>query len=178
MERSQNEMAPVTWIRRGKYRFHDHDKLAHYANAATDIEYRFPFGFKELEGIHSRTDYDLGHHQKYSGNKIQELHRKGGVIRPGHVIETSIGVYNVPAGYGRIILGRGTEKGRRFFRYPRCTEAACLPCSRQACRDAPCQEGRVLPEIAEKIVHNLKFEFNCQYDDKDSIIRRYRRRTQ
>ena len=53
------------------YRFHDHDKLAHYANAATDIEYNFPFGFKEVEGIHSRTDFDLGNHQKFSGKKIQ-----------------------------------------------------------------------------------------------------------
>ena len=54
-----------------RYRFHDHDKLAHYANAATDIEYNFPFGFKEVEGIHSRTDFDLGNHQKFSGKKIQ-----------------------------------------------------------------------------------------------------------
>ena len=54
-----------------KYRYHDHEKLAHYANAATDIEFEMPFGFKEVEGIHSRTDFDLSQHEKFSGKKIQ-----------------------------------------------------------------------------------------------------------
>ncbi len=74
------------------YRFHDHDKLAHYANAATDIEYNFPFGFKEVEGIHSRTDFDLGNHQKFSGKKIQYFDPETGESYVPYVVETSIGV--------------------------------------------------------------------------------------
>ena len=74
------------------YRFHDHTKLAHYANAATDIEYRFPFGFKEVEGIHSRTDYDLRQHQQYSGRKMQYFDPEKSESYVPYVIETSIGV--------------------------------------------------------------------------------------
>ncbi len=80
-------------------RFHDHDKLAHYANAATDIEYNFPFGFKEVEGIHSRTDFDLGNHQKFSGKKIQYFDPETGESYVPYVVETSIGCRpHVPAG--------------------------------------------------------------------------------
>ena len=75
-----------------KYRFHDHEKLAHYANAATDIEFEFPFGFKELEGIHSRTDFDLGNHQKFSGRKIQYFDPETGESYTPYVVETSIGL--------------------------------------------------------------------------------------
>ena len=74
------------------YRFHDHTKLAHYANAATDIEFKFPFGFKEVEGIHSRTDYDLKQHQEYSGKKMQYFDPEKGESYVPFVIETSIGV--------------------------------------------------------------------------------------
>ena len=74
------------------YRFHDHEKLAHYANAATDIEYNFPFGFKEVEGIHSRTDFDLGNHQKFSGKKITYFDPETGESYVPYVVETSIGV--------------------------------------------------------------------------------------
>ena len=74
------------------YRFHDHEKLAHYANAATDIEFNFPFGFKELEGIHSRTNFDLGNHQKFSGKKIEDFDPEEGTSYTPFVIETSIGV--------------------------------------------------------------------------------------
>ena len=75
-----------------KYRFHDHEKLAHYANAATDIEFRFPFGFKEVEGIHSRTDFDLKRHQEFSGKKIQYFDPELNESYVPYVIETSIGV--------------------------------------------------------------------------------------
>ena len=75
-----------------KYRFHDHDKLAHYANAATDIEFEMPFGFKEVEGIHSRTDFDLSQHEKYSGKKIQYFDPELNKSYVPYVIETSIGV--------------------------------------------------------------------------------------
>ena len=75
-----------------KYRFHDHDKLAHYANAATDIEFEMPFGFKEVEGIHSRTNFDLSQHEKYSGKKIQYFDPELNQSYTPYVIETSIGV--------------------------------------------------------------------------------------
>ena len=74
------------------YRFHEHDKLAHYANAAVDVEYRFPFGFKEVEGIHSRTDFDLSQHQKFSGKKITYFDPELNESYVPFVVETSIGV--------------------------------------------------------------------------------------
>ena len=74
-----------------KYRFHDHEKLAHYANAASDIEYQFPFGFKEVEGIHSRTDFDLKAHQEYSGRKVQYFDPAINESYTPFVVETSIG---------------------------------------------------------------------------------------
>src|SRR5690606_29638925 len=74
------------------YRFHDHDKLAHYADAAADIEFKFPFGFKELEGIHSRTDFDLSNHEKYSGKKLQYFDPELNESYVPYVVETSIGV--------------------------------------------------------------------------------------
>ena len=78
-----------------KYRYHDHEKLAHYANAATDIEYEMPFGFKEVEGIHSRTDFDLSQHEKFSGKKIQYFDPELNKSYTPYVIETSIGVDRV-----------------------------------------------------------------------------------
>ncbi|MBK7478335.1 MAG: glycine--tRNA ligase [Bacteroidales bacterium] len=137
------------------YRFHDHTKLAHYANAATDIEYRFPFGFKEVEGIHSRTDYDLSQHQQFSGKKIQYFDPERGESYVPYVIETSIGV------------------DRMFLQVLSASYAACLAPVKLAVMPLVKKDG--LPEIAEKIVQDLRFEFNCQYDDKDSIGRRYRR---
>ncbi|MFZ2339046.1 MAG: glycine--tRNA ligase [Bacteroidales bacterium] len=157
------------------YRFHDHIKLAHYANAATDIEYKFPFGFKEVEGIHSRTDYDLSQHQKFSGKKMQYFDPEKGESYIPYVIETSIGVDRmflqvISAAYFEEELKKenGTTDTRVVLRLP-----ACLAPVKLAVMPLVKKDG--LPEIAEKIVHNLKFEFNCQYDDKDSIGRRYRR---
>ena len=157
------------------YRFHDHEKLAHYANAATDIEFRFPFGFKEVEGIHSRTDYDLSQHQKYSGKKIQYFDPEKGESYVPYVIETSIGVDRMflqvmAASYWEEELKKedGSSDTRVVLRLP-----AFLAPVKLAVMPLVKKDG--LPEIAEKIVHNLKFEFNCQYDDKDSIGRRYRR---
>ena len=157
------------------YRFHDHVKLAHYANAATEIEYKFPFGFKEVEGIHSRTDYDLSQHQKYSGKKIQYFDPEKGESYVPYVIETSIGVDRMflqvmAASYWEEELKKedGSSDTRVVLRLP-----AFLAPVKLAVMPLVKKDG--LPEIAEKIVHNLKFEFNCQYDDKDSIGRRYRR---
>ncbi len=157
------------------YRFHDHTKLAHYANAATDIEYRFPFGFKEVEGIHSRTDFDLRQHQDYSGKKMQYFDPEKGHSYIPYVIETSIGLDRT---FLQVIAASLTEEEvkkeegvsdtRVLLRLPSFlapVKLAVLPLVRK--------DG--LPEIAEKIISDLRFDFNCQYDDKDSIGRRYRR---
>ncbi len=159
----------------GNYRFHDHTKLAHYADAATDIEYRFPFGFKEVEGIHSRTDYDLSQHQKFSGKKIQYFDPERGESYVPYVVETSIGVDRMflqvlSASYAEEVLAKedGSSDTRVVLRLP-----ACLAPVKLAVMPLVKKDG--LPERAEKIVQDLRFEFNCQYDDKDSIGRRYRR---
>jgi glycyl-tRNA synthetase len=157
------------------YRFHDHTKLAHYANAATDIEFKFPFGFKEVEGIHSRTDYDLKQHQEYSGKKMQYFDPEKGESYVPYVIETSIGVDRmflqvISASYFEEELKKedGSTDTRIVLRLPSFLAPVKLAVMPLVKKDG-------LPEIAEKIVHDLKFDFNCQYDDKDSIGRRYRR---
>lgn len=157
------------------YRFHDHVKLAHYANAATDIEYKFPFGFKEVEGIHSRTDFDLSQHQKYSGKKIQYFDPEKGESYVPFVIETSIGVDRmflqvISASYAEEELKKedGSSDSRVVLRLPSYLAPVKLAVMPLVKKDG-------LQEIAEKIVSDLKFNFNCQYDDKDSIGRRYRR---
>jgi len=157
------------------YRFHDHDKLAHYANAAADIEYKFPFGFKEVEGIHSRTDFDLRQHQEYSGKKMQYFDPDKNESYIPYVIETSIGVDRmflqvIAASYFEEDLTKedGVPDSRVVFRLPAVlapVKLAVLPLVRK--------DG--LPEISRKIVDELRFDFNCQYDEKDSIGRRYRR---
>ena len=154
-----------------KYRFHDHDKLAHYANAATDIEFEFPFGFKELEGIHSRTDFDLGNHQRMSGRKIQYFEPEMGESYVPYVIETSIGVDRtvlavLSSAYKEEEL-EGGEK-RVVLSLPPAlapVKAAVLPLVKK--------DG--LPEKAREIMQALRVDFNCQYDEKDAIGRRYRR---
>lgn len=152
------------------YRFHDHDKLAHYANAATDIEYRMPFGFKEVEGIHSRTDFDLSQHQKYSGKKIQYFDPELNESYVPYVIETSIGVDRM---FLSILAGAYCEETvdndtRVVLKIPAVlapVKVAVLPLVKK--------DG--LPDKAREIVNSIKLEFNCQYDEKDSIGKRYRR---
>lgn len=155
----------------GKYRFHDHQKLAHYANAATDIEFEFPFGFKELEGIHSRTDFDLSQHQKYSGKKIQYFDPERNESYTPYVIETSIGLDRTflalySTAYTEEKLEGGEE--RVVLKLPAFlspVKLAVLPLIKK--------DG--LPEKAREIMNSLKLDFNCQYDEKDSIGKRYRR---
>ena len=141
------------------YRFHDHEKLAHYANAACDIEFRMPFGFKEVEGIHSRTDFDL------------KQHEKTGESYTPYDIETSIGVdrmflsvmchsyceEQLPGGETRVVLKLPAALAP--------TKLAVLPLVK---KDS-------LPEQARAIMNELRFHFNCKYDEKDSIGKRYRR---
>jgi len=157
------------------YRFHDHEKLAHYANAASDIEYRFPFGFKEVEGIHSRTDFDLKQHQEYSGKKMQFFDPEKNESYVPYVIETSIGVDRmflqvISASYFEEDLTKedGTPDSRVVLRLP-----ACLAPVKLAVLPLVKKDG--LPDISRKIIDDLKFDFNCQYDEKDSIGKRYRR---
>lgn len=154
-----------------KYRFHDHDKLAHYANAATDIEFEMPFGFKEVEGIHSRTDFDLKSHEKFSGKNIKYFDPELNQSYTPYVIETSIGVdrtfLSIMAGsYKEETLENGET--RVVLALPPVlapVKAAILPLVKK--------DG--LPEKAREIMNELKFDFKCAYDEKDSIGKRYRR---
>lgn len=153
------------------YRFHDHLKLAHYANAASDIEYNFPMGFKELEGIHSRTDFDLKQHELHSGKKLQFFDPEMNESYVPFVIETSVGLDRMflavlSSAYTNEILEDGSE--RVVLKIPAVLapyKAAILPLIKK--------DG--LPEKAREIMKELQFDFNLQYDEKDSIGKRYRR---
>jgi glycyl-tRNA synthetase len=154
-----------------KYRFHDHDKLAHYANAATDIEFEMPFGFKEVEGIHSRTDFDLSQHEKFSGKKVQYFDPEPNQSYTPYVIETSIGVDRVflsiiSGSYAEETLDNGET--RVVLRLP----VALAPIKLAV---LPLVKKDGLPEKAKEIVDLLRFDFRCQYDEKDTIGKRYRR---
>lgn len=154
-----------------KYRFHDHEKLAHYANAATDIEFEMPFGFKEVEGIHSRTDFDLSQHEIYSGKKMQYFDPELNKSYTPYVIETSIGVDRmflsvISAAYCEEPLEDGET--RVVLKIP-----AVLAPVKLAVLPLVKKDG--LSEKAREIMNQLKFSFACQYDEKDSIGRRYRR---
>ena len=153
------------------YRFHDHDKLAHYANAATDVEFKMPFGFKEVEGIHSRTNFDLSQHEKYSGRSIKYFDPQSNESYTPYVIETSIGVDRMFLSimchsYEEEKLENGET--RVVLKLP-----AVLAPVKLAVMPLVKKDG--LPEKAREIIDNLKFHFNCQYDEKDSIGKRYRR---
>ena len=153
------------------YKFHDHEKLAHYANAAADIEFKFPFGFKELEGIHSRTDFDLSAHEKHSGRKLQYFDPERNENYVPYVVETSIGLDRLflavfSTSLKEEVLEDGTE--RTVLSLPPAlapVKAAILPLMKK--------DG--MPELAEKIFNDLKYDFNIIMEDKDSIGKRYRR---
>ncbi len=155
----------------GKYRFHDHEKLAHYANAATDIEFEFMFGFKELEGIHSRTDFDLSKHQEFSGKKLQYFDPELNESYVPYVVETSIGLDRtclamLSHAFTEEKLEDGSE--RVVMKFPPILapyKIAILPLVKK--------DG--MPEKAREIMNTLKVDYMCQYDEKDAIGRRYRR---
>ena len=153
------------------YRFHDHDKLAHYANAATDIEFRFPFGFKELEGIHSRTDFDLGNHQKFSGKKIQYFDQELGENYVPYVVETSIGVDRMVLA----VLSHSYKEEQLENGETRVVMSIPAPLAPVKVAVLPLIKKDGLPELAREIMSELIYDFNCQYDEKDSIGKRYRR---
>ena len=153
------------------YRFHDHEKLAHYANAATDIEFNFPFGFKELEGVHSRTDFDLGNHQKFSGKKIQYFDPETNENYTPYVVETSIGVDRmVLAVLSHSFKEETLENGEK-----RVVMSIPAPIAPVKAAVLPLVKKDGLPELAQTIMDALKYDFNCQYEEKDSIGKRYRR---
>ncbi|MCH8329803.1 MAG: glycine--tRNA ligase [Bacteroidetes bacterium] len=154
-----------------KYRFHDHLKLAHYANAATDIEFDFPIGFKELEGIHSRTDFDLNAHEEYSGKKLQYFDPEEDKSYVPFVVETSIGLDRmflaiISESYNEEKLEDGSE--RVVLRIPPFLapiQVAIFPLVRKD----------NLPEKAREIMDILKIHTQCTYEEKDAIGKRYRR---
>lgn len=158
-------------IEDGFYRFHNHDKLAHYANAACDIEFNFPFGFKELEGIHSRTDFDLRNHEIHSGKKLQYFDPETQQSYVPYVVETSIGLDRMflamlSYAYREEKLEDGSERTVLKLPYVLAPiKVAVLPLLKK--------DG--LPEYAHQLVDELKFDFTVQYDEKDAIGRRYRR---
>ncbi|MEP6700736.1 MAG: glycine--tRNA ligase [Bacteroidota bacterium] len=169
------------WVPAEKYRFHDHIKLAHYADAACDIEFEFPIGFKEVEGIHSRTDFDLKQHQEYSKKKMQYFDndvdpatgKPYGNYIP-YVIETSIGLDRMfllimSSAYEEQDLSTADKQDSRVvLKFPAKLapiKLAVLPLTKK--------DG--LPEIAEGIMNECKLHFRCFYEEKDSIGKRYRR---
>ncbi|HUR65976.1 MAG TPA: glycine--tRNA ligase [Chitinophagaceae bacterium] len=164
-----------------KYRYHDHVKLAHYADAACDIEFEFPIGFKELEGIHSRTDFDLKQHQEYSKKKQQYFDND---IDPAtgkaygnyipYVIETSIGLDRM---FLAVVSHAYEEQDLTKDDKPDSRVVLKLPAKLAPIKLAvlPLTKKDGLPEIAEKIMDECRSDFRCFYEEKDSIGKRYRR---
>jgi glycyl-tRNA synthetase len=157
-----------------KYRFHDHVKLAHYADAACDIEYEFPIGFKEVEGIHSRTDFDLRNHQELSKKKLQYFDTELNQNYIPYVIETSIGLDRtilmvLSEAYEEQDLSTNEKQdSRALLRLPAKLapiKLAVLPLTKK--------DG--LPEISRRIMDDCKGHFKCFYEEKDTIGKRYRR---
>jgi glycyl-tRNA synthetase len=165
-----------------KYRYHNHIKLAHYAKEACDIEFEFPFGFKEVEGIHSRGDFDLTQHQlfskkkqQYFDNDIDETTGKPFGNYVPNVVETSIGLDRMfllvlANAYNEEIITKedGSTDNRVVLNFPAKlapVKLAILPLTKK--------DG--LPEIATEIANNCKPYFKCFYEEKDAIGKRYRR---
>jgi glycyl-tRNA synthetase len=153
------------------YRFHDHLNLAHYANAACDIQFNFPMGFRELEGIHSRTDFDLKSHEKFSGKKLQYFDSEDNQNYIPYVVETSVGLDRMflsvlASSYKEEKLEDGSD--RIVLKIP-----AALAPNKVAILPLMKKDG--LPEKAHEIMNLLKFDFRCFYEEKDAIGKRYRR---
>ncbi len=158
-------------IDQNKFRFHNHEKLAHYADAACDIEFDFPFGFKELEGIHSRTDFDLSNHENFSSKQIKYFDPVDEKKYTPYVIETSIGLDRMfLAVFSQSLniekLSDGTE--RTVLKIPKILAS-------NKCAIFPLVKKDGLPEIASSLKDQLKLKYNVIYDEKDAIGKRYRR---
>ncbi len=153
------------------YRFHDHEKLAHYANAAADIEFKFPFGFKELEGIHSRTDFDLKAHEQHSGKKIQYFDNETNESYTPYVVETSVGLDRMfLAVFSNSLKEEVLEDGSE--RVVLSLPAALAPIKAAV---LPLVKKDGLPELAKEILKKLRLDYNVMYEEKDTIGKRYRR---
>lgn len=153
------------------YRFHDHEKLAHYANAAADIEFKFPFGFKELEGIHSRTDFDLKAHEQHSGKKIQYFDNETNESYTPYVVETSVGLDRMfLAVFSNSLKEEVLEDGSERV-------VLALPAALAPIKAAilPLVKKDGLPELAKQILKKLRLDYNVMYEEKDTIGKRYRR---
>jgi glycyl-tRNA synthetase len=153
------------------YKFHDHVKLAHYANAASDIEFQFPFGFKELEGIHSRTDFDLKQHEQFSGKKLQYFDSESNSSYVPYVVETSVGLDRLfLATLSAAFKEEKLENGETRI-------VLSLPPALAPIKVAvfPLVKKDGLPELSEKIVNLLKFDHIVSLDEKDTVGKRYRR---
>ena len=153
------------------YRFHDHIKLAHYANAAANIEFNFPMGFKELEGIHSRTDFDLKQHEAHSGKKLQFFDAEMNKNYVPYVVETSIGLDRMFLA----ILSSSLKKETMEDGSERVVMKIPAPLAPYKVAIMPLTKKDGLPDKARAIIASLKYDYNCQYDEKDSIGKRYRR---
>ncbi len=159
-----------------KLRWHDHDNLAHYADAAVDIEFEFPFGFRELEGIHSRTDFDLSAHQELSGKKLQYFDPELNESYVPYVVETSIGCDRMFLA----VLSQALQEeevpdaeGKASTRIVMKLHPVLAPVK---CAVLPLVKNKeALTNKAREVFNRIKFSFNCQYDEKDAIGRRYRR---
>lgn len=159
-----------------KLKFKDHDNLAHYADAAVDIQFEFPFGFKELEGIHSRTDYDLGRHQEFSGKKMQYFDPELNESYIPYVVETSVGcdrmfLATLSNAYTeeQVPDAKGDDASRIVLRI----HPALAPVK---CAVMPLLKNKEeLTTKATEVFNQLKVHVKCQYDEKDAIGRRYRR---
>ena len=153
------------------YKFHDHIKMAHYADDASDIEFKFPFGFKELEGIHSRTDFDLTQHEEHSGKKLRYFDPEINESYVPYVVETSIGLDRMFLAVLSTALKEedlGDGKSRVVLSLPPALapyKVAVLPLLKK--------DG--LPEKAREIMKSLQFDHNCLYEEKDTVGKRYRR---
>ncbi len=154
-----------------KYRYHDHVKLAHYANAACDIEHRFPFGFKELEGIHSRTDFDLKQHENFSGKKLQYFDPELNQSYVPYVVETSVGLDRLFLS----ILSSALKEEPLEGGDTRTVLSLPAPLAPYKAAIFPLVKKDGLPELAESIYNALKFDFNVAIDEKDTVGKRYRR---
>jgi glycyl-tRNA synthetase len=154
-----------------KYRYHDHIKLAHYANAACDIEHEFPFGFKELEGIHSRTDFDLKQHESFSGKKLQYFDPELNQSYVPYVVETSVGL-------DRLFLAiLSSALKEELLENNETRTVLSLPHALAPYKAAifPLVKKDGLPELAEQVFKDLKLDLNIAYDEKDTVGKRYRR---
>jgi|TARA_B100001093_G_scaffold376998_1_gene362213 glycyl-tRNA synthetase len=158
-------------IDKNLFRFHDHEKLAHYADAACDIEFNFPFGFKELEGIHSRTDFDLSNHEKYSTKQIKYFDPADNSKFTPYVLETSIGLDRMfLAIFSSSLVNEQLDNKsvRALLKVP----SILAP---YKCAFLPLLKKDGLPELTKKIQKFFKLKYSTIYDEKDAIGRRYRR---